>query len=287
MSASHFEETPIGLIPDIVELDPELKVARFTLAERDIFEDRDVPVFDPGSANRADGRIHPSAPDGCDGAARQAQDPAEATVTNAPKWRMRGVYHGAKKRDRWGETSSRAPSSVAYGDRGSLPTTPPGRHSQLPSGVARFAQTAAGFRVFFEQRCLEKNPKKRLRDIGDAWALVDEEVGIGTLQTKPRLLWPGIAAGAAVAAASLGFVHFREKPAGAPQPVRFEIYPPEHGTFGAALSAAFMVSPDVRRLAFVQTFPDPVAGYRFPRKAAPIRCGRTMGTNCSIAAERE
>ena len=59
----HVEETPLSVIPDIVELDPELKGARF-LAERDIFEDRHVPVFDPGSANRADGRIHASAPNG-------------------------------------------------------------------------------------------------------------------------------------------------------------------------------------------------------------------------------
>src|SRR5437867_11804882 len=60
----HIEETPLGVIPHIVELDAELKVARAALAERNIFEDRHVPVFQPRSANRANDRIHPGAPNG-------------------------------------------------------------------------------------------------------------------------------------------------------------------------------------------------------------------------------
>jgi Tol biopolymer transport system component len=101
------------------------------------------------------------------------------------------------------------------------------------------------------ERCLEKDTKKRIRDIGDAWALVDEGVGVETLQPKRGLFWPGIATLAALAATSLAFFHFRERPSSVSQPVRFEIYPPEQGTFGSALTVGLVVSPDGRRLAFV------------------------------------
>ena len=60
----HIEETPLSVIPDVVELEPELKVARFALAERNIFEDRHVPIVQPRTANRTDGRIHSGAPNG-------------------------------------------------------------------------------------------------------------------------------------------------------------------------------------------------------------------------------
>src|SRR5262245_45057338 len=41
----HIEETPIGVVPDIVELEPELKVARFVIADTNIFEERHVPII--------------------------------------------------------------------------------------------------------------------------------------------------------------------------------------------------------------------------------------------------
>src|SRR5262249_16162211 len=75
------------------------------------------------------------------------------------------------------------------------------------------------------RQCLEKNPKRRLRDIGDAWALLDEAPAVQT-QAHPRakLAW-----GAAVlffalssVAVPLSVVHFRER-ARSIEPVRFQI----------------------------------------------------------------
>ncbi len=108
------------------------------------------------------------------------------------------------------------------------------------------------------QRCLEKDPKKRLRDIGDAWELL-EEVGQGhALPAESQgmalrhWLWPSVAGVATLALAALAFIHFREKAPAAPEPVRFQIPAPEKGSFMSGLS----VSPDGRRIAFPVRGPD-------------------------------
>jgi hypothetical protein len=61
-------------------------------------------------------------------------------------------------------------------------------------------------------RSLEKDPKKRLRDIGDAWVLLD--AGQPSSQPEParNKAWIASAALFAVSTAVLSFVHFREKP---------------------------------------------------------------------------
>jgi len=47
------------------------------------------------------------------------------------------------------------------------------------------------------KKCLEKDPKKRLRDIGDAWEYLDEPVGqTPTSAREPRSRLPWIAAAA-------------------------------------------------------------------------------------------
>ena len=94
--------------------------------------------------------------------------------------------------------------------------------------------------------CLEKDPKRRLRDIGDAWRLV-EEAPVAPAVTAERarpVAWM-VAAGLALIAVALAFVHFREAPAQAPL-VRFSVPPPEKGSFGEWLA----LSPDGRHLAF-------------------------------------
>jgi eukaryotic-like serine/threonine-protein kinase len=100
------------------------------------------------------------------------------------------------------------------------------------------------------QRCLEKDPKKRLRDIGDAMALVDEPTAL--TEPRPRRSgWiPWTAAGAPVLAlAGLAFVHFREKPPAPPEPVRFQIESPK---LKLAIGKLFYMplSPDGRKLAY-------------------------------------
>ena len=107
------------------------------------------------------------------------------------------------------------------------------------------------------ERCLEKDPKRRLRDIGDMELLLVAEADVGQAISSPasglrRWLWPMVAGVATLALAALGFIHVREKAPVAPEPVRFQIPAPEKGnfTFGA------YVSPDGRRMAFPVRGPD-------------------------------
>jgi eukaryotic-like serine/threonine-protein kinase len=96
------------------------------------------------------------------------------------------------------------------------------------------------------KKCLEKDPKKRLRDIGDVWELLDDGANLQPALPAPsssrRAIGAWVAAGLlATALATLAFVHFRETPP--PEHVlRYTIAPPE----GAQTIHSFAVSPDGR-----------------------------------------
>ena len=97
------------------------------------------------------------------------------------------------------------------------------------------------------KRCLEKDPKKRLRDIGDAWALLVEEEQAKAAPSRSRFGAAGwmAATGVALAAcAILAFVHFREAPP-EQRSVRFQIPALEKSS-----TDFFKLSPDGRLLAF-------------------------------------
>src|SRR5215468_7686984 len=110
--------------------------------------------------------------------------------------------------------------------------------------------------------CLVRDPKQRLRDIGDARRVLDQIIaglpdpaaGIAAAQSEPRpsraraLPW-SVAAVALAGAAALTSVHFRETPP-AQQTVRFQISAPEKSPV-----AAFALSPDGRYLAFATGYP--------------------------------
>jgi len=110
--------------------------------------------------------------------------------------------------------------------------------TQVPAKVRRLLQ-----------RCLEKDSKKRLRDIGDVWELLEEAPAPSVAAKRPerRWLWPAAVGVFLLAFAALAFVHFREKPPAAPQALRFTIPLPENGNLGQYLS----ISPDGRRVAFI------------------------------------
>jgi eukaryotic-like serine/threonine-protein kinase len=115
------------------------------------------------------------------------------------------------------------------------------------------------------QRCLQKDPKQRLRDIGDARISLDEVLsgapdpgGVAPVQaTAPlwrRWLLSVISALLFLATVLLAFLYFHQKPVTA-QAMRFEISLPERTT-GSGIS---VISPDGSKLVLVATGTDGVA----------------------------
>jgi len=100
------------------------------------------------------------------------------------------------------------------------------------------------------QRCLEKDPKRRLRDAGDAMLLLDTTpaAAVPARTSKTTVLaLSGIAALLALALAALSYVHFREA-APAAEVVRFQVGLPESVNFTQFGTSA--VSPDGRKIVF-------------------------------------
>ena len=101
------------------------------------------------------------------------------------------------------------------------------------------------------QRCLEKDPKRRLRDIGDAMLLLETTAEPLPVAPRPASTGFWIACGAAAAAtialAALAFVHFRETPP-AVATVRFPISLP--GDLSPISTNMFAISPDGRHVAY-------------------------------------
>jgi eukaryotic-like serine/threonine-protein kinase len=96
--------------------------------------------------------------------------------------------------------------------------------------------------------CLEKDPRKRLRDIGDAWRLLEQPSAFATTPgpAAHRDYLPWIAASVlGVIAITLAALYFREALPQTPV-TRFTIPPPEKGSFAQWLA----LSPDGRHLAF-------------------------------------
>jgi Tol biopolymer transport system component/predicted Ser/Thr protein kinase len=96
------------------------------------------------------------------------------------------------------------------------------------------------------ERCLEKDPRKRLRDIGDVWELLDDAPPL-IAPTRSRLAWAAAALLAAIAAIAL-WAPWRRPPA-APEVRRYQI--PMTARALAAPFCEFAVSPDGRNLAYI------------------------------------
>jgi len=94
------------------------------------------------------------------------------------------------------------------------------------------------------RKCMEKDPKKRLRDIGDWEDYLETGVSV-TAPSQSRLSkgWAVAAGVLAVALAVVSFIHFREKPPVA-NTFRYTIAAPENSEL-----STFSVSPDGRLLA--------------------------------------
>ena len=96
-------------------------------------------------------------------------------------------------------------------------------------------------------KCLEKEPKRRLRDIGDAWALLEESPLPGSTNQPRSRLNAAQAVVASVLLVALGIVsllYFRQTPT-VERALRFTIAAPE----GASAVHSFAISPDGRTVA--------------------------------------
>src|SRR5262245_8057745 len=103
------------------------------------------------------------------------------------------------------------------------------------------------------RRCLEKDPKRRLRDIADAMPLLEQQI----TPAPPTRSLPWIAASAALLAAlgALSFLHFRESPPELQQ-ARLVIPVPDKFAFNQGTFAT--VSPNGNYIAFPSPGPDGV-----------------------------
>jgi serine/threonine protein kinase/Tol biopolymer transport system component len=100
------------------------------------------------------------------------------------------------------------------------------------------------------RRCLEKDPRKRLRDIGDAMPLVDVTNlagSSGQAASLPHTGWIAAVALFALSTVVVSVVHFREKPAELKM-TQLTIDPPEKVQFSITNPAA--VSPDGTQVVF-------------------------------------
>src|SRR5262245_44203877 len=102
------------------------------------------------------------------------------------------------------------------------------------------------------QRCLEKDPKKRLRDIGEAQYLLDKSPTPPEPVTAKRS-WLAWTAAALLAVAAAGFAAFWLRQVPLPQVMRFEIHAPPGSTLPLGTPA---ISPDGRTIAFTVNDPD-------------------------------
>jgi len=122
--------------------------------------------------------------------------------------------------------------------------------SKVPAG------TPVRVRVLL-QRCLQKDPKQRLRDIGDARISLDEilsgaaDAQVAASAPSPAAQWrlrltSAVAAVAVLVAVFLAWLYVRQTPA-ARSVVQFEVALPTNLT----VSGGFALSPDGRKLAFI------------------------------------
>jgi Tol biopolymer transport system component len=107
------------------------------------------------------------------------------------------------------------------------------------------------------RKCLEKDPRNRLRDMGDAWDLLDDAAGNRVASQMRGASWlPWAAAvGFALAGILALWAPWRASPP-PPALLRFHIYPPAGTTFANDVDDLAVVSPDGTRIAFRATGED-------------------------------
>jgi Tol biopolymer transport system component len=105
----------------------------------------------------------------------------------------------------------------------------------------------------FLRRCLVKDPRRRLRDIGEARFLLEDSPVPPETVTAPKRSWLAWTAAALLAVAAAGFAVLWLRPAPLPQVMRFEIHAPPGSTLPLGTPA---ISRDGRVIAFTVNDPD-------------------------------
>lgn len=119
------------------------------------------------------------------------------------------------------------------------------------------------------RRCLEKDPQRRLRDMGDARLEIEEALSAPAhsdlasekpVHTHPELFaWTIGGVAIVLAALSLGALSYFRRAPGETRTLRFFVSPPDGWSLGqqlpvsGALSASLAVSPDGHRIAFISS----------------------------------
>ena len=124
-----------------------------------------------------------------------------------------------------------------------------------PDWAALPAETPAFIRTLLD-RCLRKNPRKRLRDIADALIELDDRASMpgtvpsgvviaapegGRHRSRERLAWI-VAAALAVVSGAMALVYLRPGPVAGP--LEFTMPPPDNWIFESGNPATFEISPD-------------------------------------------
>jgi len=134
------------------------------------------------------------------------------------------------------------------------------------------------------RECLQRDPKDRLRDIGDAGRQLQGEVrpamSVPISAAAPPRSRLGIISTAAsvvlgVVAGTLGWIHLREKPP-LPEVVRFQVPPPDKMNF--AFTAPPAISPNGRMLAFIANTDGGASGQIWVRMLDTLEARALPGT---------
>jgi serine/threonine protein kinase/dipeptidyl aminopeptidase/acylaminoacyl peptidase len=122
--------------------------------------------------------------------------------------------------------------------------------------------------------CLERDPRRRLRDIGDAWRFLEEPTLPITHRHQSWLGWglASIFAIIAIIAVSGWFLESRHQTPTVERSYRLSVLPPEGASFAfSALSGIHALSPDGRTLAFVAESQDTTRIWLRPLGATTAR----------------
>jgi serine/threonine-protein kinase len=144
----------------------------------------------------------------------------------------------------------------------------------LPDG------TPGGLRRLL-QRCLEKDPRRRLRDIGDTRFELDvTDAGVATVpvESRPtRVLWPlvlGLAAGGLLTALGT-YLAVRDRTPAPLVRIATELGP---AAVGGEVPPSFALSPDGQTIVFVARESEPAARRLFVRQLAELDARPLAGT---------